>query len=138
MRRHRPVEHDRPLPCVYWMHGGGYVLGSANKEDQIERWCPEFDCVGVSVEYRLAPEHPYPIPLDDCYAGVRWVHDHATELGIDLTEVPFRPDETVRRTSEHGCSCTRSAPRIPSKARWAPARAEVPILSAVLVYFPRK
>ncbi len=46
-------------------------------------WCPRFDIVGVSVEYRLAPETQYPGPLEDCYAGLKWTYDHAAELGID-------------------------------------------------------
>jgi acetyl esterase/lipase len=50
---------------------------------KFDRYCPQFPCVGVSVEYRLAPETPYPGPLDDCYAGLRWTRDHAAELGVD-------------------------------------------------------
>jgi acetyl esterase/lipase len=83
VRVHRPRGVDGPLPCVYSIHGGGYVLGSYDMDDaKFDRWCPAFPCVGVSVEYRLAPEAPYPGPLDDCYAGLQWIHDHAAELGI--------------------------------------------------------
>ena len=49
--------------------------------------CPRFPCVGVSVEYRLAPETPYPGPLEDCYAGLRWTYEHADELGIDRERI---------------------------------------------------
>ena len=60
------------------------MLGSYEGDDaRFDRWCPTVRLVGVSVEYRLAPETPYPGPLDDCYAGLRWVHDHAAELGVD-------------------------------------------------------
>jgi acetyl esterase/lipase len=84
VRVHRPLAHDGVLPCVYWIHGGGYVLGSNVADDpRFDRWCRLFPCVGVSVEYRLAPETPYPGPLEDCYAGLRWTRDHADELGID-------------------------------------------------------
>ena len=66
------------------MHGGGLVLGSDHGDDpRFDRWCPLFGIVGVSVEYRLAPETPYPGPLEDCYAGLEWVHEHAAELGVD-------------------------------------------------------
>jgi acetyl esterase/lipase len=76
------------LPCVYWIHGGGYVAGSNLGDDlRFDRWCPTLGCVGVSVEYRLAPEHPYPAPLDDCYAGLAWVVAHADELGVDASRV---------------------------------------------------
>ena len=84
VRVHRPVGVEGRLPCMYWIHGGGYVLGSNVGDDlRFDRWCPSFALRGVSVEYRLAPEHPYPVPLDDCYAGLAWVHAHADELGVD-------------------------------------------------------
>src|SRR5689334_12310792 len=66
------------------MHGGGYVIGSNVMDDQFfDALCPQLDFVGVSVDYRLAPETPYPGPLDDCYRGLRWTFEHADELGID-------------------------------------------------------
>lgn len=83
VRVHRPKSLAGPLPCVYSIHGGGYVLGSYEMDDaKFDRQCVHFPCVGVSVEYRLAPETPYPGPLDDCYAGLRWTYEHADELGI--------------------------------------------------------
>ena len=90
LRVHRPrdIAVNDVLPCVYWMHGGGMVLGSPRQDDQrFDRWCVRHRCVGVAVEYRLAPETPYPGPLDDCYAGLRWVHAHADELGIDAARI---------------------------------------------------
>ena len=84
IRVHRPVGASGPLPCFYAIHGGGYVLGSYAMDDaRFDAWCPEFGCVGVSVEYRLAPETPYPGPLDDCYLGLKWVYDHHDEIGVD-------------------------------------------------------
>lgn len=69
---------------LYWIHGGGYMFGSALvPEPKLERYASEFGCVVVSVEYRLAPETPYPGPLHDCYAGLQWTVAHADELGID-------------------------------------------------------
>ena len=88
VRVHRPAGVSGDLPCVYWMHGGGLVLGSYLGEDaRFDRWSPMFNCVGLSVEYRLAPEAQYPGPLDDCYAGLRWVHERAAELGIDRSRI---------------------------------------------------
>ena len=79
---------DASRPCVYWIHGGGYMFGSAlMPEPRLERWAEELDCVVVSVEYRLAPEHPYPAPLDDCYAGLSWTARHADDLGIDPARI---------------------------------------------------
>jgi acetyl esterase/lipase len=75
-------------PCIYWIHGGGYMFGSGVTIDaRLNRWVEEFDCVAVSIEYRLAPEHPYPAPLDDCYAGLLWTAEHADELGIDRDRI---------------------------------------------------
>jgi acetyl esterase/lipase len=88
VRVHRPVGLDGPAPCLYSVHGGGFVIGSYEMEDlRFDRWCTALGCVGVAVEYRLAPETPYPGPLEDCYAGLRWVHEHAGELGVDRTRV---------------------------------------------------
>jgi len=84
VRVHRAADAEGPLPCVYSIHGGGYIIGSYSMDDpKFDNWCPRLGIVGASVEYRLAPETPYPGPLEDCYQGLKWVHDHAEELGID-------------------------------------------------------
>jgi acetyl esterase/lipase len=85
IRVHRPAgERHDSLPCVYWMHGGGYVVGSYEMEDlRFDKWCAALNCVGVAVEYRLSPETAYPGPLEDCYAGLKWVYEHAAEIGVD-------------------------------------------------------
>ncbi|NBT79996.1 MAG: alpha/beta hydrolase, partial [Betaproteobacteria bacterium] len=84
VRVHRPKRAKGQLPCVYWMHGGGLVLGrNVGDDPRFDRWCSQMDFVGVSVEYGLAPESKYPGPLEDCYAGLKWVHDHAEQLGVD-------------------------------------------------------
>jgi acetyl esterase/lipase len=84
IRVHRPVGVEGLLPCFYSIHGGGYVLGSYTMDDaRFDAWCPRFQCVGVSVEYRLSPETPFPGPLEDCYLGLKWVFDHHDEIDID-------------------------------------------------------
>ncbi|MEM8618217.1 MAG: alpha/beta hydrolase [Actinomycetota bacterium] len=88
VRVHRPVGLDGALPCLYSIHGGGYVMGSLDQDDaKLDVWCDRFGVVGVSVEYRLAPEVAYPGPLDDCYAGLAWTYEHADELGIDVDKI---------------------------------------------------
>jgi len=84
VRIYSPPTAGTRRPCVYWIHGGGYMFGSGLTIDaRLNRWVEEFDCVAVSTDYRLAPEAPYPEPLDDCYAGLLWTAQQATELGID-------------------------------------------------------
>lgn len=75
-------------PAILWIHGGGYMFGTGLGDDpRLARWCEALDAVAVSVEYRLAPEHPYPAPLDDCYAALAWTAQHAGELGIDPARI---------------------------------------------------
>ncbi|GAB7106198.1 alpha/beta hydrolase [Streptomyces phaeofaciens JCM 4814] len=74
----------RPRPVVYHVHGGGMVIGTNRVGvDFALDWARELDMVVVSVEYRLAPEHPYPAPVEDVYAGLLWTAEHAKELGGD-------------------------------------------------------
>jgi acetyl esterase/lipase len=88
LRVHRPVNAEGPLPCLYWMHGGGLVMGWAKGDDaRFESWCQTHQMVAVSVEYRLAPETPYPGPLEDCYRGLRFIQQHAVDLGIDPAQI---------------------------------------------------
>ena len=88
VRVHRPAGITDVLPCVYSIHGGGYVVGSYTMDDaRFDGWSARMPCVGVSVEYRLAPQTPYPGPLEDCYAGLRWTWEHADELGIDPARI---------------------------------------------------
>jgi len=74
-----------PRPVIYYIHGGGLILGSKliNIQSTFD-WIKELDAVLISVEYRLAPEHPYPAATDDCYAGLMWVAGNAKKLGINL------------------------------------------------------
>jgi acetyl esterase/lipase len=88
VRVHRPKGVAGPLPCLYSMHGGGYVMGNYAMDDAFfAELCPRVGMVGVSVDYRLAPETPYPGPLEDCYHGLVWTFEHADELGIDPSNV---------------------------------------------------
>ena len=84
VRVHRATAAIGDLPAIVTIHGGGYVIGSYDMDDAlVDRWCTSLGVVGVSVEYRLAPETPYPGPLEDCYAALHWAHEHARQLGID-------------------------------------------------------
>ncbi len=85
VRIYRPVVAKEGLAsCVVEIHGGGFMMGSI---DSMDPWCQQVaakvGCVVVSVEYRLAPENPFPAGLDDCYAVLCWTAVHAAELGVD-------------------------------------------------------
>ena len=80
----RPVGVTGVLPCIYHIHGGGYVMGKVSDYDPLIRpLVADLQCVVVSVEYRLAPETNFPGPIEDCYAGLAWTIAHADRLGID-------------------------------------------------------
>jgi acetyl esterase/lipase len=84
VRIYRPLDAEGTLPGIYYIHGGGMVLGDIAGEDPTaEMICDEVRAVVVSVEYRLAPENPHPAPLEDCYAALVWMVEHAEELGFD-------------------------------------------------------
>jgi acetyl esterase/lipase len=71
-------------PCIYHIHGGGMVSGDSRVGiKRLLGWIFEFDIVVVSVDYRLAPENPYPVPVEDCYAGLLWTARNAAALGVD-------------------------------------------------------
>jgi acetyl esterase/lipase len=75
-------------PCVYWIHGGGMVMGDRYSQIDIPlEWLDRFGAVVISVDYRLAPEVTGSVPVDDCFQGLRWVAEHAAELGIDPARI---------------------------------------------------
>ena len=79
---------DGDRPALIWFHGGGFVLGNLDSVDPACRaLCTETGRVVVSVNYRHAPEHPFPAAPEDCYAGTRWVVEHAERLGVDSDRV---------------------------------------------------
>jgi acetyl esterase/lipase len=80
----RPAAGSGPWPGLYNIHGGGMVMGdNRTGVEELARWVGELGIVVVSVEYRLAPEHPHPAPVEDCYAGLVWTAEHAEEIGVD-------------------------------------------------------
>jgi len=79
-----PTSVQEALPALLWMHGGGYILGSADAEDLMAKSIVSaIGCAAVSVDYRLAPETTHPGPVEDCYAALKWLSTSADELGID-------------------------------------------------------
>lgn len=88
VRIYRPENHSGLLPALLWIHGGGYMLGDIDQEDlSAKQLSGAGECVLVSVEYRLAPEYPYPAPLEDCYAALIWLSARTGELKVDPSRI---------------------------------------------------
>ncbi|MGW1787141.1 alpha/beta hydrolase [Streptomyces sp. NPDC002143] len=82
------IDRTTAAPCIYWMHGGGMVMGDRFSQIDIPlEWLDEFGAVVVSVDYRLAPEATGTALVDDCYQGLLWVAEHSAELGIDPARI---------------------------------------------------
>lgn len=74
VRLYRPADRPDPVPALVWIHGGGYVIGTAAQDDDLcRRYVRHLGIAVASVDYRLAPEHPYPTPLEDCYRVLGWL-----------------------------------------------------------------
>lgn len=88
LRIYGPKPAASATPVLLWLHGGGYVMGKPEMDD---RSCADYvrqvGITVVSVDYRLAPKHPFPAALDDCYAALLWVASQAVHLGIDQTRI---------------------------------------------------
>jgi acetyl esterase len=81
------------MPVLVYFHGGGFVLGNLDTHDSVARsLAVGADCLVMSVDYRLAPEHRFPAAVDDCLAAVRWIERHAVEIGADPTRIAVGGD----------------------------------------------
>ena len=107
-----------------FFHGGAFVLGDRYTEElRCLRYAAEAPCVVVSVDYRLAPEHPYPAAVEDCFAGLEWTVSHGAELDVDPGRVGRRreaapvalwrppwPSWRATRAARGSCSSSSTTP----------------------------
>ena len=113
-------EHLRP--AVLFLHGGGFIGGSVWRQlFRMQDAAKAHDCVVVSVDYRVAPETPFPGPRDDCYAALQWLHDNAERLGVDSARIVL-----LGESAGGGLAA--------QVALMARDRGGLPILAQVLVY----
>lgn len=91
--RGQSTPSEEALPCVVYLHGGGWVIGNLESHDRLCRqMANEARLCVVSVDYRLAPEHPFPAAIDDCARAWQWVHANAARLNIDAQRIGVAGD----------------------------------------------
>ena len=84
----QPKAAGRGRPGILHIHGGGYILGTSDMTLATDAaYAAQLGAVAVSIDYRLAPETPHPGPVEDCYAGLAWLHENADELGVDPARI---------------------------------------------------
>jgi acetyl esterase len=119
-----PASGDDALPAVVFIHGGGWSVGDLDTYDGTAReHAVGAGAVVVSVDYRLAPEHPYPAAVEDAWAATQWVAEHAGELGADPKRIAVVGDSAGGNLAAVMSQLARDAggPRIAFQLLWYPA-----------------
>lgn len=123
IRVYSPVEKKSDAIMTFY-HGGGWVMNNIEVYDYVCRYFARYGgFTVVSVQYRLAPENPYPIPLEDCYAALNWVYDHAEELGANKNKLSVCGDSAGGNFATAMCLMSRDkkGPSIKSQVLFYPA-----------------
>ncbi|WP_462411763.1 alpha/beta hydrolase [Neobacillus sp. Marseille-QA0830] len=93
VRVYYPKAQQTSYPALVFYHGGGWVVGNIETHDSVCRTLTNLaDCITISVDYRLAPEHKFPAAVEDAYAAVKYVYDHAEEFQIDRARIAIGGD----------------------------------------------
>lgn len=83
VRLYSPQRRTDAVPAILWCHGGGFIIGTSELVERNSIYLArEVGILVAAVDYRLAPEHPFPVPLNDCYAALKWLHTEAASLGV--------------------------------------------------------
>jgi acetyl esterase len=112
LRLYRPLGLESELqPGLIYLHGGGWVIGSLDTHDKVcRRLADTCGCVVIAVEYRLAPEHPFPAGPEDAIAASRWILDNAESLGLDNQRIGIAGDSAGGSLSAVVCLANREQP----------------------------
>jgi len=110
-RRYRPLGSAAgPLPTLIYYHGGGFVIGNIETHDSTcRRLANKSRCQVISIDYRLAPEHPFPAPIDDGIAAFRHIRDHADSFGVDRAHLAVGGDSAGGAMAAVTCQAMRGA-----------------------------
>ena len=128
VRIYRPAGMADPAPCILYIHGGGFMKGNLDSSDSVA-WglAAEAAAVVVSIDYRLAPENPYPAAFDDCYAVLCHVAEHGASDGIDAGRIAVCGDSAGGNLSAAVCIAARDrgGPRIAAQGLIYPCLTDV-------------
>ena len=119
LRIYTPVGGDAPRAAIMQYHGGGFVLGNLDTHESIARYyCAHAGAMVISVDYHLAPEQRFPTQVEDSYAALTWVSEHARELGVDSGRVAVAGDSAGGNLATVMCllAKARGGPRIACQA----------------------
>ncbi len=128
-RLYRPPGKTGPLPILVFVHAGGFVFGSIETHDSFCRLiCAGADCLVLSFEYRLAPEHKFPAAHEDSYAALRWVSDNASTIGADPARIAIGGDSSGGTMAIAACAIAadRGGPAVVKLMLWYPGTAGGP------------
>ncbi len=119
VRVYRPADTTGALPCIIYMHGGGFMKGDLDSSDPVA-WglTAESGAVTVSVDYRLTPEHPYPAAFNDCYGVLSYLASHARQFEINPARIALAGDSAGGHLAASLCLAARDrrGPRIVGQA----------------------
>ncbi|MFZ3591444.1 alpha/beta hydrolase [Bacillus sp. DJP31] len=112
------------VPALVYFHGGGWVIGNIDTHDALCRsFANEAGCKVISVDYGLAPENKFPVPVEDAYLATKWVSDHAVELGVDSKRIAVGGDSAGANLAAVVCylSNQRKGPEISHQLLFYPS-----------------